>query len=74
MPEIRSPRDGGAMLRALGDATPELVGFLISFAVIARYRWAHHAFFSSVAAVDRPLIALNLVYPGSIASCPSPRR
>jgi uncharacterized membrane protein len=56
----------------LGDEKENIISFFISFAVIGRYWLAHHAFFSLLARIDRPLIALNLLYLAFIAFLPFP--
>ena len=56
----------------LNGEKEKFVSFFISFAVIGRYWLAHHAFFSQLARMDRPLIALNLVYLAFIALLPFP--
>lgn len=49
-----------------------LIGFGISFAVIALFWLGHHGMFRYITAFDRPLIALNLVFLGTIAFLPYP--
>jgi uncharacterized membrane protein len=56
----------------LNDESEKFISFFISFAVIGRYWLAHHAYFSSLARMDRSLIALNLVYLAFIAFLPFP--
>lgn len=56
----------------LGKAIPGIFGFAISFAVIAFFWVGHHATFRYITAIDRPLIALNLVLLGTIAFLPYP--
>jgi TMEM175 potassium channel family protein len=56
----------------LDDESEKFVSFFISFAVIGRYWAAHHAYFSALARIDRPLIGLNLVYLAFIALLPFP--
>jgi uncharacterized membrane protein len=56
----------------LGDDTAKFTSFFISFAVIGRYWLAHHTYFSSLARMDRALIALNLLYLAFIAFLPFP--
>jgi uncharacterized membrane protein len=57
---------------ALNDESEKFISFFISFAVIGRYWLAHHTFFSQLARMDRPLIALNLLYLAFIAFLPFP--
>jgi uncharacterized membrane protein len=56
----------------LNNEKEKFISFFISFAVIGRYWLAHHAFFSQLARMDRPLIALNLLYLAFIAFLPFP--
>jgi TMEM175 potassium channel family protein len=56
----------------LNDENEKFISFFISFAVIGRYWFAHHAFFSQLARMDRGLIGLNLVYLAFIAFLPFP--
>ncbi len=58
---------GGGSADELSKAIPGIFGFAISFAVIAFFWLGHHAMFRYITAVDRPLIALNLVFLGTIA-------
>jgi uncharacterized membrane protein len=60
------------LAEALNDLSPELISFFISFAVIGRYWVAHHLFFAQLDAMDRGLIALNLIYLAFIAFLPFP--
>jgi uncharacterized membrane protein len=66
--------DERALIDALGDLLPEIVSFVISFAVIGRYWLAHHGTFARLAAMDYGLIAWNLLYLAFIAFLPSPPR
>jgi uncharacterized membrane protein len=72
IPPLEDSADHGEMLDQLGDATPDMASFLISFAVIGRYWMAHHTFSGLLAAFDRRLIGLNLVYLAFIAFLPFP--
>ena len=58
--------------RVLDHASGALVGFAISFAVIALFWVAHHGIFRYIMAFDRPLIGLNLLFLGTIAFLPYP--
>jgi uncharacterized membrane protein len=49
-----------------------IVGFAISFAVIALFWMAHHSLFRFVTAFDGTLIRLNLLFIGMIAFLPYP--
>lgn len=54
----------------LHDAIPGIVGFGISFAVIALFWVGHHSLFRYIKAIDRPLMLLNLLFLGTIAFLP----
>ncbi len=58
--------------RALHHAGPSILGFWISFAVIGLFWLGHHGIFRYITALDRPLIALNLLFLGVIAFLPYP--
>jgi TMEM175 potassium channel family protein len=47
-------------------------GFAVSFAVIAFFWFGHHSTFRSIVALDRRMIALNLLFLGTIAFLPYP--
>ncbi|MGH3400677.1 MAG: TMEM175 family protein [Streptosporangiaceae bacterium] len=51
---------------------PGILGFGISFAVIALFWLAHHSTFRYIKAIDRPLMLLNLLFLGVIAFLPYP--
>lgn len=53
-------------------ARNSLIGFGISFAVIALFWLGHHGIFRYITAFDRPLITLNLIFLGTIAFLPYP--
>jgi uncharacterized membrane protein len=50
----------------------QILGFVISFAVIGIFWLGHHTMFRYVKAFDRPLILLNLLFLGTIAFLPYP--
>jgi TMEM175 potassium channel family protein len=72
VPVIKDTDNVHDLANALGDETSTYVSFFISFAVIGRYWMAHHAFFSTLARIDRTMIWLNLVYLMFIAFLPFP--
>jgi uncharacterized membrane protein len=72
VPVIEDTDNVHDLANALGDETSTYVSFFISFAVIGRYWMAHHAFFSTLARIDRTMIWLNLVYLMFIAFLPFP--
>jgi len=59
-----------AVWDAIGDQWENLLAFGISFAVIGRLWIVHHRFFAEVKAFDGRLLALNLLYLGSIVLIP----
>jgi uncharacterized membrane protein len=61
--------DSGHELRA---AVPGILGFGISFVVIGLFWSGHHSLCRYINAFDRPLIALNLLFLGTIAFLPYP--
>jgi uncharacterized membrane protein len=72
VPTIQDTDDVGELADALNDLIPNFVSFFISFAVIGRYWAAHHQSFSNLAAVDRGLIGINLVFLAFVAFLPFP--
>jgi uncharacterized membrane protein len=54
------------------EALPNIRGFAISFLVIAFFWLGHHGIFRYITALDRRLIALNLLFLGGIAFLPYP--
>ena len=72
VPALRAAGSEHELLQALLDLWPDVVGFVIGFAVIGRYWAAHHQFFALVQEVDGTLIRRNLVYLASIAFLPFP--
>jgi uncharacterized membrane protein len=72
VPNLSDAGSAQELLDALGDRHPQLISYLISFAVIGRYWLAHHQFFSRLRALDGGLIALNLVSLAVIAFLPFP--
>jgi uncharacterized membrane protein len=72
VPVIKDTDNVHDLANALADETATYVSFFISFAVIGRYWMAHHAFFSTLARIDRTMIWLNLVYLMFIAFLPFP--
>jgi uncharacterized membrane protein len=59
-------------LQQLDDTSSSLISFGISFAVIALFWLGHHGIFRYITALDRPLIALNMLFLGTIAFLPYP--
>jgi uncharacterized membrane protein len=72
VPDLSDVDSVGELADALNDDLGSFISFFISFAVIGRYWVAHHDFFGRLAAVDRGLIWLNLLYLMFIAFLPFP--
>ncbi|HEV7562167.1 MAG TPA: TMEM175 family protein [Solirubrobacterales bacterium] len=60
----------GEVAGAIGDQWDNFLAFAISFAVIGRFWLVHHRFFGEVRAFDGRLLALNMLYLGSIVLIP----
>jgi uncharacterized membrane protein len=60
----------GQLGSELWDQREDLLAYALSFAVIGRFWLVHHRFFGEVTAFDGRLIALNLLYLGSIVLLP----
>lgn len=70
---LRVPNTGAFhAAHELHKAIPGIFSFVVSFAVIAFFWIGHHGIFRYITAFDRPLIALNLVFLGTIAFLPFP--
>jgi uncharacterized membrane protein len=69
--EIRVPgyKDAGEEIR---KAVPNMISFGISFVVIGLFWIGHHSLSRYIAAFDRGLITLNLLFLGTIAFLPFP--
>ena len=72
VPDLGDPDSVEELADAIGDLLPSIVGFVISFAVIGRYWFAHHGFFADLRGIDGRLIGTNLLYLGFIAFMPFP--
>jgi uncharacterized membrane protein len=75
--ELRQPLAGISTGKAglfEGGVGNSLLGFAISFAVIALFWLSHHGLFRYILALDRTLIVLNLLFLGTIAFLPYPTR
>jgi len=72
VPDLSDSDSVGELADVLNDDLGSFVSFAISFAVIGRYWLAHHGFFGRLAAVDRGLIGLNLIYLMFVAFLPFP--
>jgi len=72
VPDLSDADSVGELADALDDQSSSFVSFFVSFAVIGRYWYAHHQFFSALERMDRGLIGINLVYLALIAFLPFP--
>jgi uncharacterized membrane protein len=70
--DLRDEDSTAAMWSALSDLTPDLIAFCIAFVLLGRYWITHHDFYSSLGAIDRGLIGLNLTYLIFVAFLPFP--
>jgi uncharacterized membrane protein len=76
LPLAEVPRDEhGNTLHAFGtqldlDLSP-LIGFAVSFFVIARFWWAHHQTFAAVKRWSWPLVQLDVVWLSTIVLLPA---
>jgi uncharacterized membrane protein len=57
---------------ALADQFPQLIAFVLSFAIVAQTWWLHHKFFSLLGEIEPVLIAINLVLLMAVAIVPFP--
>jgi uncharacterized membrane protein len=65
-------QDEGPLLEALVDRVPQLIAFVLAFALVANIWWAHHRLVAHLGVLDRGLIALTLVLLGAVALVPFP--
>ena len=63
---------GGALTAAIVAQVPQLIAFVISFAVVAHFWWVHHGFVAMLDEFEPGLIALTLVLLGAVALVPWP--
>lgn len=70
VPELAS--EGGGPGALLTDHTGDLFGFVLSFAIIARLWFGHHQLFEHVAAYNRTLVFLTVLWAFTIALLPLP--
>jgi uncharacterized membrane protein len=62
----------GPLVDALLATLPQLVAFVLAFALVANIWWEHHKFVARLATLDRPLIGGTLVLLGAVALVPFP--
>jgi uncharacterized membrane protein len=67
------PRPGsGGFAGALADQLPQLVAFVLAFALVANLWWQHHKLVALFAVVEPGLVGINLVLLGAVALVPFP--
>jgi uncharacterized membrane protein len=59
-----------ALWAAIREQLPGLFAFFLAFYLLSRFWVAHHSFVSSLAAYNRALISMNMVYLAFVASLP----
>jgi uncharacterized membrane protein len=62
----------GELGSALADQLPQLIAFVLSFALVANVWWLHHKYFSLLEEIEPVLIAINLVLLMAVAVIPFP--
>jgi uncharacterized membrane protein len=62
----------GPLAEALWDRLPQLIAFVLAFALVANIWWAHHRFVALLASFERGLIAITLTLLGAVALVPYP--
>lgn len=75
--EIEAPRLGrgaeeAALLSALLDEIPKILGFLVSFLVVGTYWTSHHRLFRWIAGYDHALVWRNLLFLLAVSFIPYP--
>jgi uncharacterized membrane protein len=63
---------GAELAGAVRDVAPQLLAFVLGFALVANVWWMHHRLFSRLDVAERGLIALDLALLGVVASVPFP--
>jgi uncharacterized membrane protein len=67
-PEVPADQLGAA----LANQYPELIAFVLSFALVANAWWLHHKFFALLRRIEPGLIAINLLLLMTVALVPFP--
>jgi uncharacterized membrane protein len=62
----------GELGSALVDQLPQLIAFVLSFALVANVWWLHHKYFSLLGEIEPGLIAINLLLLMAVAAIPFP--
>lgn len=70
---IEPPVAGGdALAAAVVAQWPQVLAFVISFAVVAHFWWVHHGFVAMLRELEPGLVAITLVLLGAVALVPWP--
>ena len=72
VPVLRDSASSGDLVSALGDRAPELLSWVISFAVIGSFWIRHNSFCRSLERVNGPFLVLTLAFLALIAFIPYP--
>ncbi|MFN2615513.1 MAG: TMEM175 family protein [Thermoleophilaceae bacterium] len=64
------PRSDHDLTRRVLELWPDLLAYLLSFAVVGRFWIVHHRFFGTLHRFDRSLLTLNFVYLSLVALVP----
>ena len=72
VPTVVKGNDAADLMKALGDLGHNVLSFFLSFAVIGRFWLEHHNLVAQLQRLDRPMMAINLVYLAFIAFLPFP--
>jgi uncharacterized membrane protein len=72
IPEIPSLQIDLLLLPSLIEIYPKMIGFVLSFFIIASYWLSYHRIFSFLREVDRRLVALNIFFLFFIVFMPFP--
>lgn len=70
VPEHLEPESSAALWAALGAIAPSMLGFAISFVVIAAMWSSHHDTFAMLRRADRPLVWRNFALLFGVAALP----
>jgi uncharacterized membrane protein len=60
------------LAEALVDRIPQLIAFVVSFALVANIWWAHHKHMALLGSLEPGLIVINLAFLGGVALVPFP--
>lgn len=64
--------EGGDTFAGLVAVVPQVLAFLLSFAIVANFWWHHHCLFARIDQIDAGFIFLNLALLGAVALVPFP--